>query len=407
MTVTKPTKCTFLVLLALALAGSPLGAAGAATDPAITVVGPYLQNPAADGMTVCFLGQGAAAVRVAMTAMGAPAGPREIAATGTAIPGTPWTVWKTRLKALQPGAAYSYQVRYQMEGKEQATPSCQFRTIDPQAKSLHVIAFNDLHNRDATLSALLRHVKPKDHEMSLLLGDCIADPTGKDGAREVIRAWNAYVTLLDGGSKPIVYVRGNHETRGDFAGRLSCLFDLPNLDSGAKWGEDQWQFTLRAGPVCFLAMDTGEDDDDSTPVSSYKNPVLWQKVRAGQAAWLKQVNADKIGRDAPWRVFLGHIPLYNSPYVSVRSRAMWAPLLHDFNPDLMLAGHDHTWRKTVPPTPDAPWPVLVGGGPAAQGGEEGTVMLLAADANGLKVRLLGARDGRELTTFTAPKPPAR
>lgn len=375
--------------------------AAEAVKPALpATMTPYLQNPTAGGMTICFLAQGATDVQVAW-------GkdhvwfPAKTPAAGTAIDGTHWTIWKVRLENLLPGKTYQYQVRYRLADKEAATPTYRFHTLDPRAKTLHAAAFNDLHNRDAILAALMKQVKPDDFDFSILLGDCFGDPNKKDGAFEVFRTWNAYIQLLDGASKPILFVRGNHETRGNFAGQLACLFDLPNLDARQKWGEDHWQFTLRAGPVYFLAMDAGEDDDTKTPVDSYKNPNLWQKVRQNETEWLNKLTAAKAGQDAPWRVFLCHIPLYNSPWISVRARDFWAPTLREFKPDLMLAGHDHAWRKTIPPTETAPWPVLVGGGPALQGGEEGTVMLLTADRKTLKVRLLGAKDGRQLTEFNA------
>lgn len=163
-------------------------------------------------------------------------------------------------------------------------------------------------------------------------------------------------------------------------------------------------------------MDTGEDDDDSTPKTSYKNPDLWQQVRQRQTTWLKQTIAEPAAGSGRWRVLLCHIPLYNSPWCSVRSRNLWTPLLTKWKPDLALSGHDHTWRPAQPLPADQPWPSLVGGGPAMAGGEEGTMMMIAADQNTLKVRLVGAKDGRQLTEFVTeanppipthdPKPPS-
>ena len=68
----------------------------ATTNELPAVLPPYLQNPAADGMTVCFLAQGAEGVRVAWALDAAPA-LTEAPAAGTAIPGTPWTIWKLSL----------------------------------------------------------------------------------------------------------------------------------------------------------------------------------------------------------------------------------------------------------------------------------------------------------------------
>lgn len=405
----KKTLATISLFLLAGLAGCVSPAAKpvptvppAAVSPAVpaapAALTPYLQNPTGTGMTVCFLAQEATQVRVAWGRDGAWF-LTKTEATGTAIPGTPWTVWKVRLEGLKPGKAYEYQVRYRLAEAKKESPVYHFRALDPQAASLHAIAFNDLHNRDALLAKLMQQVKPEDYEYSLLLGDCLADPRRAG----VFQTWDRYVQLLDGASKPIVFVRGNHETRGEFSRRLAYLFDLPNLDPSRPWGEEQWQFTWQAGPVYFLAMDGGEDDDTGTAVDSYKNPRLWQKVRANEAEWLKSLNAAQAGQEAPWRVFLCHIPLYNSPCVSARVRDAWSPALSDFRPDLMLAGHDHTWRKPNAPSAAAPWPTLVGGGPGDQGGEEGTVMFLSADASTLKVRLAGAKDGRTLAEFSSTK----
>jgi len=390
----------FAALAALCFVFRDVAAAEAGTNALPAVLSPYLQNPTADGMTICFVAQGAEQVRV-IWGMEIQSSVRELPGKGVAIAGTPWTIWKMRLTNLKPGTAYHYQVRYRLGKEEAATPRWNhFRTLDTEAGTLRVAAFNDIHNRDATLAALMQYVKPEDFEFSLLLGDCFADPSATNGAHEVFRTLQAYIRLLDGANKPIILVRGNHETRSSFSHQLANLFDLPNLSATQKWGEDQWQFTMQAGPVYFLAMDTGEDDDATTAVNSYKNPKLWQAYRQREAEWLKNLLATQPGKDVAWKVFLSHIPLYNSPYVSERARQCWEPLLREFNPNLMLAGHDHTWRKTVPPTTKAPWPVLVGGGPSLN---EGTVMLLSADEKALRVRLLAAKDGRVLTEFSSGK----
>jgi hypothetical protein len=56
-------------------------------------------------------------------------------------------------------------------------------------------------------------------------------------------------------------------------------------------------------------------------------------------------------------------------------------------------------KKTLTEAP--PWPVLIGGGPSLN---EGTVILVSADAKSLRARLLTARDGRLLAEFSAEKP---
>lgn len=398
-------------ILLIALAISAVGLSAPAQIPSTnlpaTVFPPYLQHPTADGMTVCFLAQAAAGVRVAWGADDGSA-MTEIAATPLVIPGSAWTMWKTRLTGLKSGGAYQYQVKCHLRfgGENVLTPRYHFHTLNPQAPVLRFAAFNDIHLRDQTLAALMRFVKPEDYEFSVLLGDCLE---AQPGEAEMFRAWRAYVELLDAAEKPVVFVRGNHDTRHLFANRLAYLFDLPNLSVAQPWGEDQWQFTMRAGPVWLLAMDTGEDENgvDTDPRTAYKQPEFWRGIRRREASWLKNALDANTSADAPWHLFLSHIPLYNNnAWDSPSSREYWEPVLRGTRLDVMLAGHDHTW-KVLPKKEGGspPWPVLIGGGPSAKkDSEEGTAMLVTAEAKTLSVRLLGASDGRVLTEFKAEKP---
>jgi len=188
----------------------------------------------------------------------------------------------------------------------------------------------------------MKRVKPDDYEFSVLLGDCL-EAYPNEG--ELFRAWRAYLELLDGAEKPVIFVRGNHDTRQSFASRLAYLFDLPNLSVAQPWGDDQWQFTLRAGPAWLLAMDTGEDENgvNTDARTAYKQPEFWRSVRRrepdAEAASRRQTR-----RRRAVHLFLSHIPLYNNnEWDSPSSREYWEPILLGTRLDLMLAGHDHGW----------------------------------------------------------------
>jgi calcineurin-like phosphoesterase family protein len=394
-----------VIALAVTVVLPALAQTQSANLPA-TVFPPYLQNSTADGMTICFLAQTAENVRVAWNADGETA-LTETAATPLVIPGSPWTMLKTRLTDLRPGGVYQYQVLFHLRfgGQNFVTSTHHFRTLNPQAQTLRFAVLNDIHQHDQTLAGLMRYVKPDDYEFSVLLGDCLE---AYPNETELFRAWRAYLELLDAAEKPVIFVRGNHDTRQSFANRLAYLFDLPNLSVAQPWGEDQWQFALRAGPIWFLAMDTGEDENgvDTDLRTAYKQPEFWRAYRRREAEWLKKLLATNPGNHAPWHVFLSHIPLYNNnEWDSPSSREYWEPILRDANLDLMLAGHDHSW-KLLPKKEDGrpPWPVLIGGGPSAKkDSEEATVMLITADTTTLLVRLLASSDGRELIRFKAEK----
>jgi hypothetical protein len=352
-------------------------------------------------MTVCFLAQGMKSVDILWQPAGA-GSPTVSPAKGMPIPGTMWTMWRFRFTGLKPGAAYQYLVRFRnrFNGAEASTPAYRFEAFDPHAAAVRFAVFNDLHHQDRTLAALMAFVKPEDYQFSILLGDVLeAHPD----EQEMFRAFRAYLPLINASEKPFLFVRGNHDVRQSFANRLSYLFDLPNLSVAQPWGDDQWQYSLDCGPIWFVAMDTGEDGSttDTDPRTAYKQPEFWQEFRRKQADWLKKLLATNPAPTATWRIFLGHIPLYNLVWDSPSSRDLWEPILRGTKLDLMLAGHDHQWRllpKKEGSRP--PWPVLIGGGPSMA---EGTVMLAAADAKSLHIRLL-ATDGRQLTEFKSVKP---
>lgn len=369
------------------------------------IIPPYLQNPAPDGMTICFAARGAKEVRVAWNREGEMM-PLETAAAPTAVPGTPWTLWKARLAGLQPGTAYRYQLRYRLAGREQVEIPHVFRTLDPAAAMVRVAVFNDLHNNDEMLELLMLHVRPEDYEFSVLLGDCWEDPSLVDGACQTFATLDAYVRRLDASEKPMLFVRGNHEVRGDFADRLGWLFDLPGLDAAADFADQDYRFSFQAGPAWVLAMDCGDD--------FHKHMDLFQPYRQRQMAWLEEQLAAKADDPISWRLWLCHIPLYNDNiWNSEPARLLWEPALAQARIDLALSGHDHGWkllpkdqplqhaseekdaagkpfRKTWTITP--PYPVMIGGGPAPG---KGTVMLLQATRQELQARLVGV-DGHRL-----------
>lgn len=393
-----------------------------APPPLPAVLLPCLQNPTQTGMTICFYTQNAAHVRVVW---GEAEGNQmqEAPAVAAVIPHSPWTIWKVRLDGLKPRTRYQYHVAYQFAGKpEVVTDTYRFTPLPDAKDPVRFAMFNDVHNHRETLEALMSHVKPEDYDFSLLLGDMWTDPSQWQDADKVFRSLKDYIELLNASEKPLVFVRGNHETRGSFKNYMGYLFDLPNLDPTKELADQRWNFTLHAGPIWFVALDTGEDDDDITPDDNYRKPKLWQAYRKTQAAWLQNLVREHAYGDAPWRVIVTHIPLYNNiRWYSPSSLRDWDPALREAKMDLELAGHDHSWKQlakdkpytfkiptldkqeeTITLTP--PWPVVIGGGPAMS---EGTVGLAIVDATKLNIRLLSSKDGRELTRLSLEKSATR
>ena len=248
---------------------------------------PYLQNPTADGMTVCFLTQkGARDVQVLWRPMGSAEKDYGNRGQGDADSGHALDNLESEAHSVAardglriPGSLYA------TKRPRPQTPPYRFHAMDPHAKTFRAAFVNDIHNRVATLEAVMKNVKPEDYEMSFLLGDMWTNPSPANGADEVFRTMEAYIRLLHASEKPMIFVRGNHETIGGFAKYMAYLFDIPGLDAKAGEFDQQWQFTLQPGPVWFLALDGG---DDFT-----KRFEKFQPIRKRQAEWIERRSGDE------------------------------------------------------------------------------------------------------------------
>ncbi len=372
-------------------------------DPLPDVLAPYLQIltfgpptwvcvPARKAKAVVIEGWDADRGRVAL----------RNAATGRPIRGTPWTVWSAPVDPARP-------YRILVDGQ----PHGGWRTIRRPADgaTARVAFLNDLHDRIGTLALAAARLTPANHDLTVLLGDIFNDPSGKDGAERTFRTLHALATLLRADETPLLYLPGNHDYRGDFADRVDDLFLAPRADplghdpAGGVGAADQgWD--LRWGPVALVAADTGEDFD--------KRPGLFRPLRERQVPALRQALA--AAADAPWRVFLSHIPLFSDDiWNSEHARETWTPALQAGRVDAALAGHVHTCKlipagkeqvipfkaspadsqplsRVVRYTP--PFPTLIGGGPEAK---RATVMFLEGSERRLSVRAVAAETGGELT----------
>ena len=88
-----------------------------------------------------------------------------------------------------------------------------------------------------------------DYDAVLLLGDAAA---GMDFEEEAVKFIAEFGGRLTGGTMPAIYVRGNHDTRGEFASQLSAYLGYDNFD-----------YQVSRGPYSFLVLDSGEDKEDS------------------------------------------------------------------------------------------------------------------------------------------------
>lgn len=110
-----------------------------------------------------------------------------------------------------------------------------------------------------------------DYDAVIMLGD--ATP-GVDFEEQVVSNIVEFGGEVSKGTRPVLYVRGNHETRGTYAS------DIPEA-----LGLDEFYYTADIGPYSFVVLDSGEDKDDSH--SEYGGMTDYNTYRKDMIEWLK------------------------------------------------------------------------------------------------------------------------
>ena len=190
--------------------------------------------------------------------------------------------------------------------------------------TVNVLQITDTHDGHKSTQAVAAAHKGKDVDLVVFTGDIANDlPARKDILDDLF----PLMANATGGRFPIVYCRGNHETRGSYGTMLLEYFET-------KTGE--FYFDFQYGPLYGVVLDTGEDGGDSN--KAYGGLANCKEYIAAQGEWLKTLTPQK---DAAYRLAIYHIPRLNNLAGSKGN------LAKDVNPlgfQLGICGHDHTNR---------------------------------------------------------------
>ncbi|MCS5698789.1 metallophosphoesterase [Cyanobium sp. FGCU-52] len=190
------------------------------------------------------------------------------------------------------------------------------------AQELHFLATADSGSGDSNQRAVGRQmgaVHRRDPvDLVLMAGDNIY-PSG-DLALVKATFDRPYRELLAAGV-PFHAVLGNHDIR---TGNGKPQVAYPPFGMKGRW------YSLRRGPVAFFMLDTNVN-------------APWQH----QLPWLKRELA---ASDAPWKVVVGHHPIYSSGYYGNDPAAIarLTPLFRRHGVQLYINGHDHNYERSNP-----------------------------------------------------------
>ena len=302
-----------------------------------------------------------------------------------------------QLTHLKPDTVYSYKVMskeitdfqpYKLTyGETISSETRTFRTKNPNAKEVSWLVLNDIHDRPVSIQHLMQLNGADDFDYVFLNGDMFDYQTDE---QQIIDHLLKPCTDTFATTKPFLFVRGNHETRGKYSRELVNYFASP---SGKYYYAYQW------GPVYNIVLDTGEDKPDDHPV--YAGIVDFDQYRKEQSLWLEKEMQSKAFKNAPFKVVMMHIPHFYSGdwHGPLHCREVFGPLFDKYKIDLFIAGHTHQYGIFPPEKGQHNYPIIIGGGP-----KDGKRTLMKIKANTKKLELKMLRDdGQEVGNYVLEK----
>ena len=195
---------------------------------------------------------------------------------------------------------------------------------------------------------------------------------------------------ITAGSLPVVFSRGNHDTRGIYAEKIA---DYSPTRVGYSY------FSFRLGSLWGLVLDCGEDKDDSHP--EYGNTNCCHAFRAEQTEYVesivKNASYEYEAEGVKNRIVMAHVPFshrFSAPFnIEEDTYTYWCRLLREhIKPEVMICGHTHKLSVSMPGDETdalgAPCPVVVASEPSLKAGtfigggfifDNGTVRVVFCD----------------------------
>ena len=271
-------------------------------------------------------------------------------------------VHHVRITGLKPGTSYRYRIYQQGvdDSGHNPVPSgyisasnvysqkpYAIRTMDAKKADCSFTMVNDIHGRDSMMLALTKGLKEQKPDFVVFNGDMVSFMGSVEDIETgfMTRATETFATDV-----PLVYVRGNHETRGPGFSEYLNLFPTPTNTP---------YFTFRQGPVAFVVLDSGEDKPDSD--IEYGGTAAYDAYREKMAEWLKEAVKSEEFRSAPVKIALLHIPFDKGVgwYGNNELKRLLLPTLNEAGIDVMLCGHTHRYSFRDVGSVDNNFPILV------------------------------------------------
>ena len=342
--------------------------APAPAEPLRIDVGPVLQAPTAHELTVTWLTN---ALSTGVVEYGPVGG--ELRTASTAAHGLIAVAARTHkvvLRDLQPGTTYRYRVlaraianfkHSRVEfGATAASAFRPFRVPATQPERFAFLVFNDVHDQPATFPELLKVAPQQPYDLVVLNGDIMSYIGQEAQILPILQT----VAQAFAGEVPLLWVRGNHETRGLFARQFPAYIGML---------QERYYGAFDYGPVHFLVLDTGEDKIDGH--REYGGLVDFARYREEEGRWLKTAVQSEAFRRAKYRVVIAHMPFPTAAANNADGHGEkgvflgmgdayqnFGPTLEAAGIDIMFCGHKHAAEIYEAEAGRHTYPIVQGGG---------------------------------------------
>ena len=212
------------------------------------------------------------------------------------------------------------------------TQKYDFRAVDSN-DGLVYYSVSDVHG--ARKGAVNAAANVKDMDFLVILGDSYTMIDSEYDAQFT----NLIAHDITKGEFPVVYARGNHEIKGEYAEDLYKYV-------GSKNGSYFYEFTFGNydggnKDVFGVTLDIGEDHDDDW--WEYYDTAHFELYQAEQTEMLKDIADSNKNDGFKYTLACCHIPVQfiNSRGNHAEVKETWTELLNRIEPDLVVSGHQH------------------------------------------------------------------
>ncbi len=210
--------------------------------------------------------------------------------------------------------------------------SYDFRPVD-SSDGISYASLSDVHE---AVDAAAKAARDEKLDFVVLIGDLVSMVETEKDAQIANRLAHA----ITGGQIPVIYARGNHEIKGEYAEVLYKYVGSKN---------QSFSYTVTLSDTVFaVVLDMGEDHEDDW--WEYYGTAHFDLYRQEQTEMLESLLEDGSYASYPYRMAICHIPFVfqenSGKFAAFRQR--WTELFNEMQIHISLSGHKHQVWMMLP-----------------------------------------------------------